>query len=590
MADLPDMAYTLWDWASGSELCPPDPANPDPQDCHNYETHIGWLNSNHMLPQSRRWYEHLHALALARAAACKQAHDAIPAEHRPRFERWLRACEQTALLIEGVGHHYLQDSWSSGHMWERWGGTEVADFGGNRTLGFAVGAFVGTIHGAGAMLGEGFDDPICAPHPDGIYMDPTPEIPGVGTIVGQSLPRPGVGDVYLNDFLLTNADYAPQQRALFGCAVSGLRAVYGATAQVHGGMQSVSGDFDANRSVLDDSCWGQRATNRALAVGCGLHQGTFPNQQRLLGVVTPEDVADVLSLALSGGILDLAQMFVPALAPLEGLGPVVEEQFRLSAAQACTLAAARALEEPDGTDVASGGFPPLAGIQPNGFYARGGAAAPQELPAAYADPFLPWNLDEPDPVLRQRKTALHLTFADAHVAERCAVLTEVQLLGYQVAAMVVQDLGDDALIEARCAQCAAMVAPHLRFGVAGSHDTRREAFCALAGGASAFVYTGDDPQDFTGSEPTDLPSLLAAARKFCRCEEEDDDCGYPPNELPPGSYALSCDSCSINGTTLGCSCRRIDQSTQSTQIDVGSCRVDRDIANIDGVLACVDCS
>jgi hypothetical protein len=52
---------------------------------------------------------------------------------------------------------------------------------------------------------------------------------------------------------------------------------------------------------------------------------------------------------------------------------------------------------------------------------------------------------------------------------------------------------------------------------------------------------------------------------------------------------LSCDSCSISGTILGCTCRRIDESFQSTQLDVGSCRRDRDIANIDGALRCVDC-
>jgi hypothetical protein len=70
----------------------------------------------------------------------------------------------------------------------------------------------------------------------------------------------------------------------------------------------------------------------------------------------------------------------------------------------------------------------------------------------------------------------------------------------------------------------------------------------------------------------------------------DDGCGYPPNALPPGSYALSCESCAVAGSVLSCSCRRIDGEFQSTQIDFANCRTDRDLANIDGVLRCTACS
>src|SRR5262249_4507866 len=89
MAMLPDMAYTIADWASGAENCLPNVAN-DPYDCHNYKTHIGWLNSNHFLPQSRKWYEHLHSIALDRAAACKNAYLTTPPGHRDRFDRYFK--------------------------------------------------------------------------------------------------------------------------------------------------------------------------------------------------------------------------------------------------------------------------------------------------------------------------------------------------------------------------------------------------------------------------------------------------------------------------------------------------------------------
>jgi hypothetical protein len=35
-------------------------------------------------------------------------------------------------------------------------------------------------------------------------------------------------------------------------------------------------------------------------------------------------------------------------------------------------------------------------------------------------------------------------------------------------------------------------------------------------------------------------------------------CLFPPDQLPPGSYQFSCESCEVQGTTLSCQCRRID--------------------------------
>jgi hypothetical protein len=64
-----------------------------------------------------------------------------------------------------------------------------------------------------------------------------------------------------------------------------------------------------------------------------------------------------------------------------------------------------------------------------------------------------------------------------------------------------------------------MVTPHLRFGRPGSHDPRREAFCALVGHANAaFVYSEEDPATFSGTEPTDLPAIEEGTRRWCACE------------------------------------------------------------------------
>ena len=66
---LPDLSWSLWDWASGHETCPLEGAT-SLADCHDFAAHMGPVNSNHFVPQSREYYAHYHRLALARAAEC----------------------------------------------------------------------------------------------------------------------------------------------------------------------------------------------------------------------------------------------------------------------------------------------------------------------------------------------------------------------------------------------------------------------------------------------------------------------------------------------------------------------------------------
>jgi hypothetical protein len=507
MAMLPDMAYTIADWASGAENCLPNLAN-DPFDCHNYPTHIGWLNSNHFLPQSRKWYEHLHAIALDRAAACKATHDTTPLAQRDRFENYFKACEKLALVIEGVAQHYLQDAWALGHMWARWGGAEVADFGGNRALGYAISAWSGLIHGGKAMLDTNpktallapWDDPLNAPHPNGQLND-----------AGQILP--GLGDVFSPDLLASPGDvYGPVRRALFGCAADGLRAVYGATAMVHGALVAPNlGEIDLSRSVSDGTCWNQRATNRAMGTGIGIHQGAKPNQVDVTG-----DVHALVPL-----ILGISQ-FLAKLSdePDLEMDELSKTRFNLGAAAAAglTLALAADPTTADGIDIASGFLPAIAGVLPNPGYARGDAAT-HVPPATYADPFPPWKVKESNPDIARRSVPLNLTFADANAGDRCTELGTADLDALRDAVSDARPRGQpQEEIDARCGRCAQIVAPHLRFGAnSGNFDAAREAYCALAvPNASAFVYTGE-PGPFTGQEPRDFASLMEAARTACHC-------------------------------------------------------------------------
>ena len=236
MAQLPDHSYTLWDWARGNEHCPPD-ADLDATECHQFQSHMGALNASHFPPHSQHFYAYYHQLALDRAAECGlldldiHVHDDVA-----HLERYVLACEKQALLLEAIGQHYLQDAWSSGHMWQRWGGVVHDDFE-SLPLATLTGAYAGTWHGAKAVadralmgddvpdwLPEAADDPMCAPPPRGeevVYLD------------GMTGDRhDAVGDIF-RPTLISDLDYLEQLRGLLSCSVAGMRAVYAETRMRH---------------------------------------------------------------------------------------------------------------------------------------------------------------------------------------------------------------------------------------------------------------------------------------------------------------------------------------------------------------------
>ena len=93
LAQLPDHAYALWDWALGNETCPIDPALAAP-DCHDFARHMGAVNSNHFVPQAAFFYEYYHRLALEPGRRLR-AHDGAAARsvgrRLPRLPDRLRA-------------------------------------------------------------------------------------------------------------------------------------------------------------------------------------------------------------------------------------------------------------------------------------------------------------------------------------------------------------------------------------------------------------------------------------------------------------------------------------------------------------------
>ncbi|MEZ4300632.1 MAG: hypothetical protein R3B70_37190 [Polyangiaceae bacterium] len=96
---------------------------------------MGATNSNHFPPQSDNWFAHYHARPHPSRGVYRPekrhpggSSHTEQAARDARFASFFRACEVEALTHEAVAQHYLQDSWSAGHMWERWGTTTLDAF------------------------------------------------------------------------------------------------------------------------------------------------------------------------------------------------------------------------------------------------------------------------------------------------------------------------------------------------------------------------------------------------------------------------------------------------------------------------------
>jgi hypothetical protein len=482
-AALPDFSFSLYDWISGNERCDPYASTGDER-CHQFKTHMGSINSSHFVPQSQRFYEHYHLLAMDRAAACADLEDQLAAADPTtpdRLESVLLACEQEALVIEAVGQHYLQDAWSMGHMWERWGGPELADHPEGLAAAQVVGATSGLIHGAKGLVSFA-DDPLCAPHADVAFVDPV----SFDEVLG-------AGDLFWDSFLADGAVAAHREQtaALLGCTINGMREVYEQTRQRHGVLlPAEAGLADLSRDPLGTSCWGQRATHEALATGFNLHTGgTAPNS----------------TAPLPGAAFAL---LIGSAVPLTGLLPGSEalslpqvDRYRGDILLNYALIQFAALTDPNGVALASGGLFPLLGAEPNGVYARGGLLD-GGLPASYADPALPWGLPDGDEPVE----LLHLGFATAHSADRCADVDGDELDDLRAVSLAAVGTPSAA---AACGLCSQLAAPFVRIGAGPSdYDAAREPICGYLRPSADFAYV--DPWEVPGN-------TASAAGAWCGC-------------------------------------------------------------------------
>ncbi len=475
LAQLPDFSYGLWDWATGNETCPLD-ASLDAITCHQFASHMGPVNANHFPPQSGDFYARGHAMAVARATACHAMADAL-GKDEPRFDDYVLDCENEALALEAVAQHYLEDTWSSGHMWQRWGSAELTDFpgasdGDRRANAVLVALAAGLIHGARGVLQRlpawttfDVDDALCAPHPDVRFL-----LGGTSTIVA------GLGDDYFAD--LTPA-FDEQHGQLIACAAAGIAEVYRASGERHGAIQPQSSAVVNPTGV---ECVGQRVTNRAMLEAAGIElrvagvQFSVPLDARVASLALPVVATSQGEVALTGG---------------------TRARFRIDMMRAASMARVLSAQNPDGTEAAEGGLGTFMGTQPNAAYAgRGGHVS-------YEDPSLPWPATtDANAVAQDRALALARVFHRAHAADWCAKTTQASLDAMRAHA---RDVTLDAPSRAAaCGACVEMVQRHVRVGSARGWDRTEEALCReLVPGAPVVYGAGKTASD--------------AAHDFCGC-------------------------------------------------------------------------
>ncbi len=442
MTQLPDMSFTLWDWARGNQICPLS-SSLDVQACHGFTAYMGGLNSSHFAPQSEAFYVWYHDLALEQSQYCAEMESKGAMEDHAAY---VQACDRFALVLEGVAQHYLQDAWSSGHMWERWGSPELSDwdiagYSAPQQLGRAmmVSLLAGSLHGTKGVLDTPdeplpgiWDDPMCAPAPLGSQVE---YVDGLdGTL------HEGIGDIFFGEASFTYPElYAAQRTALLSCGALGMREVYEEGGQSFGPLGALSEELDPRRvPTSSQACFGQRVTNASLAVGAAVHGGGAWPMQVQIPVPLSVMLTGLAKIKYSSNEhVDTDPWTTPAL--VEGTALTLLLQLLAKA-------------DPTGTTGSTMQHTTMLGMKHNGAFLK-------ELhrePASWVDPAMPWGLEEED------ERALSLTFATETAWQRC----EQDVLG-QLSALRQGSPEEQA-------QCLRLAAPFIA-------DDGEQALCDLAG-------------------------------------------------------------------------------------------------------------
>ncbi|MBK8254315.1 MAG: hypothetical protein IPK82_16810 [Polyangiaceae bacterium] len=550
LAQLPDFSYALWDWARGNETCPLIQLSGsfgDPHTCHLFESHMGATNSNHFPPQSDNWFTHYHSLAVGRAQACRDLRNQIwnlaPAAEQQardaRFATFYKACEIEALTYEAVAQHYLQDSWSAGHMWQRWGstyldhfpvvdavGTDPEDLTWNALddsiqrllVAEIVAVSAGTIHGSDPPLfeeGVTSHDALCYPDDDVQALDGANLIHVVGDlhmhdVVGAP---PAHSDISSGIFLYDVSQLQSQAQKLLGCSAGAIGQVYTTLTDDATFGSPVLGPKTGDPPMFNaTACQAPRVTNRAMHEGIDATD-TFPAVGEALAVLVGDIPDSIESTARNdygkvrhaawvasklpdkANTTELANFYIPS-------SFEYNEQFcdELQNCQTFTYKAAEGLYT-------------MLSVEPNACYtaAGGPGCSPVNLGAndplaPFIDPELPAQLMPPAP--DDHAGALALAFHASRAPQLCNAITAANLSAIPA---IVTNAETTLERAAACDACAEWIAPFLRIGKdAQSYDTNAQPLC---------YYTASDPNavPYVYEAGTGTTDTLALARRRCGC-------------------------------------------------------------------------
>lgn len=535
-AELPDFSYTFYDWWTGNETCPPNPPGAVGTDanvfdeCYEFAGWMGSLNSTHFSPQARTNWSHYHQLAMAMANKCSVIHARMgygansasgfasylsgtvdcgadglcagdvgypgaDAGEGDGVDDFLEQCQLLSLWLEATGHHYFEDSWSAGHMWQRWGSPNPAAFPGLE-VGLAVAMTSGTIHGSKG--GTGSNDRMCS---GGGFRYAIGS--GLGMTIGDSAAmysantgpdwnfHDALGDYHFTDVqsgsstvwsgtFWGNYDTTFQYDRMMECTIASARQVYNAGPQIYGAPQAYTPPSGIT-NPYSSKCHDQRATNDEMYDGSKLDYGR---------VALPLDAGLVY-----GGIVYKSGVGAGDAATL--LGELTRVRSRLSSAE---------FWDGDGFDASTnteryalGNFMGIASNE--GFNA---------LPA-YADPSMPWDASGGAVGTQTQRDRLVAAFHRTYADHWCENTTRQEINDLR---RTCQNSTDPALADAACQMCEELGARHVRIGCSPTdYDTTKEPLCALvADNPSAVEYLYFD---LDATDPL-AQDAATAASDFCR--------------------------------------------------------------------------
>ena len=330
LAEISDNSYSFSDYLMGNEHCLPQnvarSTQSDIQACHTYKSHVAIVNSTHFAPQNQHVYWAYHEAALEHALRCKSVQEALDKATAPwltadKKSQAVKACELEALALQSVASHYLQDAWSTGHMWQRWGSPLFPVDNASQKQSILVGMVAGLIHGWRSVARETFGvegmqhDQLCMP---GAWTtsDPTSVVQFMQASRGGP-PLNGGGDLYLLPCTAQKPDFippgppgwavapgqigdpssegigtdvgalrplSPQYERMMTCVMRGFAEVYDDGPQTSGARIPLATNFDsAIDSSMSAACWDARVTNRSMLLGAGINAESFKDLSSFMG-------------------------------------------------------------------------------------------------------------------------------------------------------------------------------------------------------------------------------------------------------------------------------------------------------------------